>query len=888
LKDIQPRLAQAHDGECLLFIAFSIRKFWLVVKGTCSVAKKKARAKSKKQVAKGQFIIYEAIGLMILTLSILGIADYGYVGGTVDYISVFLAGDWHFLLPIYWMYLAVLIMVRRAPVKWTLRQRGVLLALIITLSWSHMNFYNSDPSVKHDLFKATMDNIHALANSVRTIVDQNKNATPVDAGGGLIGFVCFSSMNFLFGKGTGVVLFAATLLSIIMITKRSLVVAIAKINRSIYRRIKSSLTRFKLSIARIRLQRGTQLSQAKKQSQASKTAVASPAIHDFRADLDDAYSDKEPQKKRKALAKLKQTLTPSAPSTGMPPNAVMEEQQTLLINDFADRLRFENQELTRTKGNVDPSSSSGTANTTEYQSDPANSRITVRWPERSQSATQRPINPEGITKPTGESVHNSVTFAVPTEEPYELPGIQLLSLPKGNRAGYDQKDLTANAQKLKQTLESFGVSVHVNGIHRGPTVTRYEIQPAIGVKVSRIVNLADDLALALAARDIRIEAPIPGKAAVGIEVPNKEVAVVSLREVLESSAFLQAESKLTIGLGRDISGEPIIGNLAKMPHLLVAGATGSGKSVCINGIITSLLFRAKPHEVKFIMIDPKMVELNVYNGIPHLMAPVVTDPRKAAYALKKVVAEMESRYELFAKKGTRDIERYNTIATEHGETPLPYIVVIIDELADLMMVAPGDVEDAICRIAQMARAAGIHLIVATQRPSVDVITGVIKANIPSRIAFAVSSQADSRTILDGGGAEKLLGRGDMLYVPAGASKPTRVQGAFLSDQEVEDVVQFVKQQQNPTYTVDLNLPQEEVQTTKDEVDELFYDAVRLVVESEQASVSMLQRRFKIGYARAARLVDQMEERGIVGPFEGSKPREVRLTKDQLQQMDHAG
>ncbi len=468
---------------------------------------------------------------------------------------------------------------------------------------------------------------------------------------------------------------------------------------------------------------------------------------------------------------------------------------------------------------------------------------------------------------------------------YRLPSLQLLSKTKKRGSG-EKEDIEHNASILIRTLSSFGVQAKLLAIHRGPTVTRYEIQPEIGVKVSRIVNLADDIALALAAKDIRIEAPIPGKSAVGIEVPNAEVALVGLRDVLDSPSYQQAPSKLSIALGKDISGEPIVADLAKMPHLLVAGATGSGKSVCINGIITSLLYKARPDEVKLMMIDPKMVELNVYNGIPHLLTPVVTDPRKAAVALKKVVTEMEKRYELFAKNGARDIERYNQIVAEQNDggslMPLPYIVVIVDELADLMMVAPADVEDAICRLAQMARAAGIHLIIATQRPSVDVITGVIKANIPSRIAFAVSSQADSRTILDMGGADKLLGRGDMLYLPVGASKPIRVQGAFLSDEEVELVVKYVKSQQKAEYNEEM-IPAANENAGADEIqDELYPQAVQIVLEAKTASVSLIQRRLRVGYTRAARLIDMMEANGIVGPYEGSKPREVLITLEEFE------
>ncbi|WP_312130429.1 FtsK/SpoIIIE family DNA translocase [Lysinibacillus capsici] len=461
---------------------------------------------------------------------------------------------------------------------------------------------------------------------------------------------------------------------------------------------------------------------------------------------------------------------------------------------------------------------------------------------------------------------------------YQLPSYNLLQLPPQHDQSGEYSVIQANAKKLEQTLQSFGVKAKVTQVHLGPAVTKYEILPDIGVKVSKIVNLQDDLALALAAKDIRMEAPIPGKSAIGIEVPNSEVAIVTLREVLESKDGAKPEALLQVAFGRDITGQAVLAELNKMPHLLVAGSTGSGKSVCINGIVVSILMRTKPHEVKLMMIDPKMVELNVYNGIPHLLAPVVTDARKASQALKKVVSEMERRYDLFSHTGTRNIEGYNAHVqkvndqTEEKHPKLPYIVVIVDELADLMMVASSDVEDSITRLAQMARAAGIHLIIATQRPSVDVLTGVIKANIPSRIAFAVSSAIDSRTILDMGGAERLLGRGDMLFLPAGASKPKRVQGAFLSDQEVEAVVNFVIEQQKAQYQEEM-IPTEE-ETILEEIDDLYDEAVQLVVNMQTASVSMLQRRFRIGYSRAARIVDQMEQRGIVGPPEGSKPRQV--------------
>ncbi|MGJ8729155.1 DNA translocase FtsK [Listeria aquatica] len=466
-------------------------------------------------------------------------------------------------------------------------------------------------------------------------------------------------------------------------------------------------------------------------------------------------------------------------------------------------------------------------------------------------------------------------------EIYQLPPLSLLNEAKSVDQSKEYQQIEANARKLEETFDSFGVKAKITQVHLGPAVTKYEVQPAVGVKVSRIVSLSDDIALALAAKDIRIEAPIPGKSAIGIEVANQQVAMVTLREVLENNSQNHPEDKLQIALGRDISGEAVLAHLNKMPHLLVAGSTGSGKSVCINGIITSILLRAKPHEVKMMMIDPKMVELNVYNGIPHLLAPVVTNPKKAAQALQKIVAEMERRYDLFSHTGTRNMEGYNEQVRKHNEkneekqAELPYIVVIVDELADLMMVASNDVEDAITRLAQMARAAGIHLIIATQRPSVDVITGVIKANIPSRIAFAVSSATDSRTILDMGGAEKLLGRGDMLFLPVGSSKPTRVQGAFLSDEEVENIVDFTISQQKAQYDEEM-IPDDIPEHTEESEDELYDEAVALVVEMQTASVSMLQRKFRIGYNRAARLIDEMEQRGVVGPHEGSKPRRVNV------------
>lgn len=450
------------------------------------------------------------------------------------------------------------------------------------------------------------------------------------------------------------------------------------------------------------------------------------------------------------------------------------------------------------------------------------------------------------------------------------------------------EDLRESARKLVETLKSFGVEAKVLEVSRGPSVTRFELQPSVGVKVSKIVNLADDIALNLAAFGVRIEAPIPGKAAVGIEIPNKNIATVSLKEVLDSAEFHNFSAKTAFALGKDIAGKTHVADISKMPHLLIAGATGSGKSVCINSLISSIVYKASPQEVRLLMIDPKVVELGVYNGIPHLLIPVVTEPRKAAGALNWAVTEMIRRYKLFADCNVRDISHYNELMATEGEKTIEKIIIIIDELADLMMVSPRDVEDAVCRLAQMGRAAGMHLVVATQRPSVDVITGLIKANIPSRIAFAVSSQIDSRTILDMMGAEKLLGRGDMLYLPYGASKPIRLQGAFVSDKEVERVVDFIKGDHDAEYDVDIleRLENEDKNEEDDsgDNDPLLSQAISIVVEGGQASVSMIQRRLKVGYSRAGRIIDQMEARGIIGPHEGSKPRQVLITRQQFYEM----
>lgn len=502
------------------------------------------------------------------------------------------------------------------------------------------------------------------------------------------------------------------------------------------------------------------------------------------------------------------------------------------------------------------------------------------------AATEYALLPKKKKKEAPEPVEIEVKHDLAD---YSFPELSFLR--EGEKpSAMAQEALERTAQRLISTLKSFGVEAKIVDYSRGPTITRYELQPSAGVKISKITNLADDIALSLAAVGVRIE-PIAGKSAIGIEVPNEYQSAVYIREVLGTPEFANFKSKLAFALGKDISGKPVVGDIARMPHLLIAGSTGSGKSVCINTLITSILYKATPNEVKLVMVDPKVVELGVYNGIPHLLIPVVTDPRKAAGALQWAVNEMTNRYKLFADNNVRDLKGYNAWAKENEKEELPQIVIIIDELADLMMIAPHDVEDSICRLAQMARAAGMHLVIATQRPSVDVITGIIKANIPSRIAFAVSSYVDSKTILDMGGAEKLLGRGDMLYSPIGAAKPIRVQGAFVNDKEVEHIVNFIKGQNEAEYNQDVIEQIEnagEAPRAKEErggdADELLPQAVEMAIDAGQASVAMYQRRLKVGYQRAARLVDQMEERGIIGPFDGTKAREVLITKAEWYEM----
>lgn len=788
-------------------------------------------AKVKKKLSIKSTLKFELYGILIILLSWIALSEQGSVGRSLTYMFRFTIGETYWMIPVAFIYVGLFVMVKRAwPSEWSSRKLGVVLFICGWLVLNHMSMIHLlDPEQDYTAPSYIIG---------ETWKSMTEGLLKDHIGGGMIGAFLYSALYFLFGNiGTRLLTYTLFIIAFILVSGISIV--------DILSRLRGNSSGHKWGLVEwFKKQFSLRINKNKENDSQPNKVVVVPTNHSNEID-NQVPSDN------------KMVKTPIFFKLLNPEKSTMQDDIEEIDSEsiFTPRVQTLSPIIDQIPA---------TSETDLVHLEPRND--------------QDEIN-------VNETFHSD--WAKQANSTFQLPQLDLLTKNKDGRAKGSLSDESSNRRKLEATLESFGIRAKVLDVVRGPAVTRYEIQPDIGVRVSKIVSLTDDIALALAAKDIRMEAPIPGKSAIGIEVPNSEVSMVTLREVMELDAFQNTPSKLTVALGKDISGTPIVGNLARMPHLLVAGATGSGKSVCINGIITSILFKARPNEVKFLMIDPKMVELNVYNGIPHLLAPVVTDPRRASLALKKVVVEMEKRYELFSKSGTRNIEGYNTLISDPNysppTSPLPFIVVIVDELADLMMVAAGDVEDSICRLAQMARAAGIHLIIATQRPSVDVITGVIKANIPSRIAFGVSSQVDSRTILDMVGAEKLLGRGDMLYLPVGASKPIRVQGAFLSDQEVEKVVHYVQNQEKAEYQEEL-VPQIEEQPDNVDSfeDELYDQAVQIVLEAKQASVSLLQRRMRIGYTRAARLIDSMEAKGIVGPYEGSKPREVLLSLEQYQ------
>lgn len=695
-----------------------------------------------------------------------------------------------------------------------------------------------------------------------------------DAGGTVGGSLADTLSPALGVAGTYVILIIMMIIGIVIITGRSVLKGVKKQSDRAYSHAKESNTRRREASARRREERRTareekELEQAKAEK---KTASKRKDRHVEGVSFDTTLSGRSPEMKEMKADELK-TDIPSA----VQPNT--KDTQDLVINRTQPEMAAQPDDLP----------------------DPFDTDSAVESLAESKALAKRSRKKAGADAIAQEtaSVAQAVSENEVKNETYHTPPFSLLT--RGKKGGGDSdRHLRETAGKLQDTLHSFGVNVTVTNVSCGPSVTRYELQPEQGVKVSKIVGLADDIKLNLAAADIRIEAPIPGKAAVGIEVPNKENSAVMLRDLLESTEFKNSASNVSFAVGRDIAGRCVVADIAKMPHLLIAGATGSGKSVCINTLIMSILYKASPDQVRLIMVDPKVVELSVYNGIPHLMIPVVTDPKKAAGALNWAVAEMTRRYQAFAEHQVRDMKGYNEKVSqlepdENGNKPdtMPQIVIIVDELADLMMVAPGEVEESICRLAQLARAAGIHLVLATQRPSVNVITGLIKANMPSRIAFSVSSGVDSRTIIDMNGAEKLLGKGDMLFYPSGYQKPVRVQGAFVSDKEVQKVTDYLKD-----HNGDADYSQEVVEhmnssaaggnmmsgsDSASERDAYFVDAGKLIIDKEKASIGMLQRMFKIGFNRAARIMDQLCEAGVVGPEEGTKPRKVLMSMEEFEQ-----
>ena len=702
----------------------------------------------------------------------------------------------------------------------------------------------------------------------RTILEYFKESVENHAGGGMVGGIfCKMLCPALGMAGAYVVVIVLVIISMILITERSVLSGVKKGSERVYESAVED-ARFRREQARLRREKNTLRREQELLENQQQLAREREAFEEC----------KQRRMDHKVFGVVFQTLEKENLTEPETEEIKQEFVETDPLPDFtverpADILEEEV--------------------AAEYDSE-----IPAKLEEPEQRSRKNPRSSVQEQKEQIADVEKEIAMAEQEKKPeYIFPPLEILGKPKRGRSGDSGDALMKTAQILQKTLHSFHVEARVTNVSCGPSVTRYELTPEQGVKVSRIVNLADDIKLNLAAEDIRIEAPIPGKAAVGIEVPNKESSRVCLRELLESREFRENPSNLAIAVGKDLTGRIIVADIAKMPHLLIAGATGSGKSVCVNTIITSLVYKSSPEDVKLIMIDPKVVELSVYNGIPHLFIPVVTDPKKAAGALNWAVAEMTDRYQKFAQYGVRDLKSYNQKISElpHDEgqphpQKMPQIVIIVDELADLMMVAPGEVEDAVCRLAQLARAAGLHLILATQRPSVNVITGLIKANMPSRIAFKASSGVDSRTILDMNGAEKLLGNGDMLFYPQNYQKPVRVQGAFVSDSEVEKVVAFLTEKnQSQDYHEEMEQQMSKVAQAASEmrgsdgdVDEYFADAGKFIIEKDKASIGMLQRMFKIGFNRAARIMDQLSEAGVVGPEEGTKPRKVLMSLEQFE------
>ncbi|QNQ83307.1 DNA translocase FtsK [Lactobacillus sp. PV037] len=806
--------------------------------------KKKRRKKgsSKKKNVKKQDYTWSIIGLILLLIAILSCVKFGLFSRQLINCLRFFVGDSHYFASFLIGIFGLVMLIYNQPPKLGLKKEVGLGVFYLGLAFFQSTLWFEGLMINHGF-------VNTFLHTISGEFSRSQNTT--DAGGGIIGAFIYQLLFPLFGGiGSKVLAFLMLLIGILMLLNvkfLSLLHGFQDFSQLFIQKNKDAGDKLKDKYVDF-----VENYQEKKQSKDNREKLSDPikSSDEFFPDLSDFSSAADPVSSQEPASS--QASQQSKVEISMPNQD--EQNDPFEVAPTVTHLNDEDG-LPPSHGNLEE-----------------DKKIIQ---EAKSMANQSKNDPVQTTGPVNHGT-------------YKKPPLTLLEPVKKVDQSQDRELIEKNTQILESTFKSFGVKVNVKKAVIGPTVTRYEVQPAVGVKVSRIVNLADDLALALAAKDIRIEAPIPGKPLVGIEVPNKTTSAVSFKDVMVHQDEKAKKVDLDVPLGKDVEAQIISADLTKMPHLLIAGSTGSGKSVAINTIITSILMKSYPEDVKLVLIDPKMVELSVYNGVPHLLIPVVTDAKLAANALRKTVKEMERRYKLFASSGVRNITEYNKKVQENNADKnnpvmqkLPYIVVIVDELSDLMMVAGREVEDAIVRLAQMARAAGIHMILATQRPSVDVITGLIKANVPSRIAFAVSSGVDSRTILDQVGAEKLLGRGDMLFLPIGASKPERVQGAYISVDEVEKVVQWVKQQQEAQYDEQM-IPSAKEETADDNEepeDELYQDAVALVKKQQSASVSMLQRRFRIGYNRAARIIDEMEAKGVVGPSEGSKPRQVLVPPD---------
>ena len=793
---------------------------------------KKKTSRSKNSQNSNPLLSIEALAVFLIVYCLLAIFQLGFLGKFFANVIRFFIGDLFVFGGVCGILagFGMLFRGRMPKIIWRWTVAAVCSSIALLLFVSVMT-YSSFTSSGSPLFQEMMN---------RFMVDFTSNTISQNLGGGFIGTLLYAGTYFLVSQwGTYLLVFLLLVSSALLIFDIHL--------SDVMNFVRTHVSNLSQKIAEKKAEKEAK----QKALEEEDSYTSNPEIHP-----DDSLPVEEPVKEERKE------------------HSLLNRMKNAFFDDYEDESMVDTeQELYEPVYSEPVVSPEPVSPVTPVVSTP--SPIASKTQENS-------IQEDDAFEDDGEDIGGLAMGGEENDEDYQLPPVTLLNPVQQSDQSNERTIVERNMRILERTFASFGVDAKVMpNPMLGPAVTKYEIQPAIGVKVSKIVNLSDDIALALAAKDIRIEAPIPGKPYVGIEVPNSQTSFVSFSDVIQSA--IQSPKPLDVPLGRDISGNVRLCDITKMPHMLIAGSTGSGKSVCINGIITSILMKTKPHEMKLMMIDPKMVELNVYNGIPHLLTPVVTNPRKAAQALQKVVAEMEKRYELFASMGMRNIDGYNAHVEQYnretGENnpTLPYIVVIVDELADLMMVASNEVEDAIIRLAQMARAAGIHMILATQRPSVDVITGIIKANVPSRIAFAVSSGTDSRTIIDANGAEKLLGRGDMLYMPMGENKPIRVQGAFLTDEEVERIVDFVKNQQEVEYD-EAMMPSENTTAAggSEPEDELFYEVIELLKEQETISTSYLQRRFRIGFNRAARMIDDLEARGYVGPADGSKGRKVNV------------